>query len=559
MKIKNKFWLIAMVVVSLVMAGCSEDNTSAGITWDSSFSGTTELYSVVNQSSEVKFKAESSWKAGCSANWITFSPKSGEAGNQVITVATTSTNRTKNTRTAQLTIESGGSTKTVTIKQRGEYAFFEKDVYPMPAEGGNLTMGVSTNVTDLFWGWSSETEDIIPELIEKRASGARATRADRQGTLGPLKVVPNTNRNSREGHIFLTMKGDNQETLFLDTVTISQEGMYDGYFSVDYSEDGKYKIINQATIGKGIPIVLMGDGFQDREIADGYYEKVMSQAMENIFSEEPIRSLREYFNVYQVTAVSKHNVFGDKYSTALSAMPDATTTGISVDKKSVMNYVKKVQNIDSIRTLAVVILNTDQNKGVTYLQASSKITDYSYAIALCPVIDSLKSEMFRSVLVHEAVGHGFAKLADEYVRSAEGSATDDDIKELKERHEKIGWFLNVDSEKDSTKVLWTKFIYDTEFANEKIGTYEGGYTFFKGVYRPSEESMMRSNDAPFNAPSRQAIYNKVMKMALDKTPTYEDFVEFDKAHKPTTWKYRDRTRQSGGEIWRPAPPRIIWR
>ena len=71
--------------------------------------------------------------------------------------------------------------------------------------------------------------------------------------------------------------------------------------------------------------------------------------------------------------------------------------------------------------------------------------------------------------------------------------------------------------------------------------------------------MMRSNDAPFNAPSRQAIYNKVMKMALDKTPTYEDFVEFDKAHKPMTWKYRDRTRQSGGDIWRPAPPRIIWR
>jgi hypothetical protein len=303
----------------------------------------------------------------------------------------------------------------------------------------------------------------------------------------------------------------------------------------------------------------MGDGFVDEEIADGSYSRTMNQAMDHLFSEEPMRSLRKYFNVYQVTAVSDRNRFEGVSSTVFGTVPDHQTSGIDVDKAQVMKYLKKVEGIDSIHALAVVIMNMNINKGVTYMFANTKRQDYSYAIALCPVIDSLKSEMFRSVLVHEAVGHGFAKLADEYVRSTEGSATDDDIKELKERHEKYGWFLNVDSEKDSTNVLWTKFIYDAEFANEKIGTYEGGYTFFKGVYRPSEESMMRSNDAPFNAPSRQVIYNKVMKMALDRTPTYQEFVEFDKAHKPTTWKYRDRTRQSGGDIWRPAPPRIIWR
>jgi hypothetical protein len=108
-------------------------------------------------------------------------------------------------------------------------------------------------------------------------------------------------------------------------------------------------------------------------------------------------------------------------------------------------------------------------------------------------------------------------------------------------------------------VLWTKFIYDSEFANEKIGTYEGGYTFYKGIYRPSEESMMRSNNAPFNAPSRQAIYNRVMKLGLDKTATYEEFVAFDKQHKPEKWSYRARSRQGWGETWHPAPPRIIWR
>ena len=554
---KNVLLSLGLVVISLVMTGCSEDGTSsAGITWESGFSGTTEMYPVVNQSSEIKFKAESSWKASCSAKWLTFSPKSGEKGNQVITVATTSTNRTKNTRTAQLTIESGGSTKTVTIKQSGEYAVFEHDELNFTSDGGplNETFVSSLDQDNLF----VYATDGIDEWIQSTNSTDR-TRQEYKYSFQNLRVQPNTSKDPRTGAFFLMMKDKSGNPLALDTLFIYQEGASDGYQSTDYSQDGKVSQLNIASQGKGIPIVIMGDGFVDKEIADGSYSRTINQAMEHLFSEEPIKSLREYFDVYQVTAVSKRNIFDGTSSTVFGTVPDHQTMGIDVDASQVMKYVKKVEGIDSIHALAVVIMNMNINKGVTYMMASKKNTDYSYAIALCPVIDSLKSEMFRSVLVHEAVGHGFAKLADEYVRSTEGSATDDDIKELKERHEKYGWFLNVDSEKDSTKVLWTKFIYDAEFANEKIGTYEGGYTFFKGVYRPSEESMMRSNDAPFNAPSRQVIYNKVMKMALDRTPTYQEFVEFDKAHKPTTWKYRDRTRQSGGDIWRPAPPRIIWR
>ena len=471
-------------------------------------------------------------------------------------MATTSTNRTKNTRTAQLTIESGGSTKTVTIKQSGEYAVFEHDELNFTSDGGplNETFVSSLDQDNLF----VYATDGIDEWIQSTNSNDR-TRQEYKYSFQNLRVQPNTSKDPRTGAFFLTMKDKSGNPLALDTLFIYQEGASDGYQSTDYSQDGKVSQLNIASQGKGIPIVIMGDGFVDKEIADGSYSRTINQAMEHLFSEEPIKSLREYFDVYQVTAVSKRNIFDGTSSTVFGTVPDHQTMGIDVDASQVMKYVKKVEGIDSIHALAVVIMNMNINKGVTYMMASNKISDYSYSIALCPVIDSLKSEMFRSVLVHEAVGHGFAKLADEYVRSTEGSATDDDIKELKERHEKYGWFLNVDSEKDSTKVLWTKFIYDAEFSNEKIGTYEGGYTFFKGVYRPSEESMMRSNDAPFNAPSRQVIYNKVMKMALDRTPTYQEFVEFDKAHKPTTWKYRDRTRQSGGDIWRPAPPRIIWR
>jgi len=536
----------------LIVAGCATDEVG-GVSLASETA--TELYAVTNQSEKIKFNAGAEWKASCNATWLTFEPKSGEGGANTITVSTTSTNRTKATRTTTLTIESGGKSKNVTISQRNDYAMFEKDVYEMPAEGGQLSMKLSTNVEELYWGWSTQTEELIPELEERKSSQSR-TRADKQGTLGPLTVVPNTTRNKRDGQIFLIMKGTAGQTLMLDTVTISQDGMYDGYYSVDYSADGKVDTLQQATLGKGIPIVLMGDGFQDREIADGTYRQVMDQAVENLFSEEPIRSLRDYFNVYQVTAVSKHNLFGDDYSTALSCELNASSSRVGGDLDAVMKYVKKVEDIDSLNTLAVVILNTNQKRGTTYMFRTST-SAYNYAVAFCPVIDSLKSERFRQTLTHEAVGHGLAKLADEYVRSTEGSATEADIKELKELQQKAGWHLNVDAEKDSTKVIWSRFIFDTAFADEKIGTFEGGYTFYKGIYRPTEESMMRSNNAPFNAPSRQAIYQQVMKLGLGRSSDYEEFVTFDKAHKPTVWSYAAKARQKENDHWMPASPIVI--
>jgi len=543
---------IGLLMAVLLIASCSEDEANS-ITLTTT--GTTELYSVTNQSADIKFKASSSWKASSGANWLTVSPKSGEAGNHVITVATTATNRTGSSRVSNVTIESGGTQKTISVKQRGEYAIFDRDELNVPSEGGTYRVDFRTNLEDdqLHIYASVSLEDWLKDT----ESDAR-TRAEYKGYLYPMRLLPNESTNARDGALFFAMLDNAGTPILLDTLFIYQEGRDLGYMSSDYSEDGKVVLLNKATEGKGIPIVLMGDGFVDQEIADSTYSKVMNQAMDNLFSEEPIKSLRDYFNVYQVTAVSPRNHFEGISSTAFGTVPDRQTMGIEVDAGAVMKYVKKVEGIDSLNTLAVVILNTNINRGVTYMMGSNK-QEYNYAIALCPVIDSLKSEIFRQVLTHEAVGHGFAKLADEYVRSTEGSATDEDIKRLKELHEKWAWFMNVDSERDSAKVIWTKFIYDPEFANEQISTYEGGYTFYKGVYRPTQESMMRSNNAPFNAPSRQAIYNKVMKLGLGKTPSYEEFVAFDQQHKPSVWTYQSRTRQGGEVPWRPAPPRIIWK
>ena len=388
-----------------LLSACTE-NEAEGISFITT--GTTELYSVTNQSADIQFKAGDSWTASCTANWLTFSPKSGEAGTHTITVSTTSTNRTGNSRVAQLTIKSGSKKNTVSVKQRDEYAIFDSDELNLPSNGATVGIKFRTNLEQdqLFvYATAGLEEWLKPEKSEAR------TRTVNEGSIYPLYAMPNETTNPRDGALFLTMKDKAGNILALDTLFIYQEGRDIGYQSGDYSQDGKVVLLNKATEGKGIPIVLMGDGFVDEEIADSSYAKTMRQAMENLFSEEPIKSLRQYFNVYQVTAVSARNRFNGISSTAFGTVPDHQTMGIEVNHDAVMKYVKKVENIDSIHALAVVILNTNIERGVTYMIRNSKNTDYTYSVALCPVIDSLKSERFREVLTHEAIGHGFAKLA----------------------------------------------------------------------------------------------------------------------------------------------------
>ena len=296
-----------LACLTLLLAGCAEDEVG-GVSISSG--ETMELYPVVNVSSDISFIADDDWTASCSANWLTFFPQNGGEGANTITISTTQTNRTRAVRSATMKIASSGKHRTVTITQRCEYAIFDDKELTFPPEGGTINMNFRTNMPedDLKLYRARGMEDWIPEL---KKSESRTRAAEHTGSISPLTVLPNTDHSARDGTFYLAMLDDQGAPMLLDTLFIHQEGMSDGYSSHDYSADGKVEQLNTSTQGKGIPIVLMGDGFQDRDVSDGTYAQVMNQAMENLFSEEPLHSLRDYFDVYAVTAVSKHNIFGE--------------------------------------------------------------------------------------------------------------------------------------------------------------------------------------------------------------------------------------------------------
>lgn len=527
---------IAVLATLMLTGACTTDDTADPIILTSA--GTVELYSVAGQKQTVDFQASASWTASCPAGWVTVSPKSGEAGQQTVTLTTASINRTKATRSAQLTLTSGSFNKYVTVVQRGDYALFDSTAFHIGPEGGTMTLGFSTNIENrerlkVAYG----TQDWIGW-----ADDSRTTRSVWKGEVQGVAIQPNMTENLRSAPYALILLADDDSWLPMDTTWVYQDAYYDDYASTDYSADGSVTVLQQATKGQGIAIVMMGDGFADRDIADGTYAKVMNQAMENIFSEEPVRSLRDYFTVYAVTAVSRNGHVGENYSTVFSCVPSAISTDIDCDDGVVSKYVEKVAGINRIQTLAVVILNSHEHNGVTYLYNNALGKPVQYAIALCPIIDDLQSESFRQVLTHEAIGHGLAKLGDEYGYSDSGVAPAEAVQELLQQHRQ-GWMKNIDVTADSALVCWSAFIGDSRFQNEAVGVYEGGYTYASGIYHSTRESMMNGNESPFNAPCRKAIYDKVLLLGEGRdASTLDEFAAFDAEHKPQRWDYSGGTR-----------------
>lgn len=296
----------------------------------------------------------------------------------------------------------------------------------------------------------------------------------------------------------------------------SDDGSSLYYTSTDYSKDGEVTLLQQATVGRGVNFILMGDGFVDKDMAaGGKYEQRMRSAMESLFSYEPYRSERARFNVYMVKVVSANA----QYNSASSNRRFTYDSDGSISFRSSVcdTYGNKVPNPTGQPLKMAVLCNSTTRVGRSYCLR------YSSGKACCILYDPNGN-----VLVHELCGHAFAGLADEY---SENSETFTDQSGLDREWNSYGWGANVDWRSDPSTVRWARFLADSRYAGEGLGVFEGGKTYAKGIYRPSSNSMMRHNNCPFNAPSREQIYKSIMTWSVGSgwKYDYETFVAADQA------------------------------
>ena len=310
----------------------------------------------------------------------------------------------------------------------------------------------------------------------------------------------------------------------------------DYYISSDYSSDGGVETLQTATVGNGIDIVLMGDAYSDREIADGSYEADMEYMYDNLFTQEPFKTHKDMFNVYYVNVVSATEGYDNAGAALGGYFGDGTLVGGN-DNKCFEYALNAVSEDRMDEALIIVAMNSDAYAGTCYMYYPESATGtYGSGPAVAYFPKGGDQTTFAQLLHHEANGHGFAKLADEYAYEDYGAVPDANVTQTRDQQNSWGWWKNVDFTSDPAQVRWSYFLEDERYANEGLGVFEGGLTYWTGVWRPTEDSIMRYNTGGFNAPSREAIYYRIHKLAYGDSweYDYEEFVKYDAVNRSSS-------------------------
>lgn len=298
----------------------------------------------------------------------------------------------------------------------------------------------------------------------------------------------------------------------------------------DYQYDNGDVITNQtATKGNGVNIVFMGDCFDAKDIAEGYYEEIMNEAIEHFFAVEPYTTYRDYFNVYTVIGHSTDSGMPTTYKmnqeTLFESQYAYGDSGFQfkINKEKCLEYACKVPTVtkDNLhQTPVVVIENSNVYGGITYMWKDNT------ALSVQCIQRNAYPYDFRGVIQHEVGGHAFGKLADEYIyhgdfidmcHCTDGCSHTFEFLMCKG----LGWYQNLSLNSSHYEVPWSHLIFDPQF-QMYVDMYEGGFFHQRGVYRSEANSCMNNNIPYYSAISREAIVKRIMEYAGEEY-TFEMF------------------------------------
>lgn len=327
------------------------------------------------------------------------------------------------------------------------------------------------------------------------------------------------NADSRDGKVVFRLKDKD----YTHECSVSQYGY-------EYGED-EWITLQKATKGNngGINIVLLGDGFNAKDIASGKYLNDIKQEVEYFFGIEPYKTYRDYFNVYTAIPLSTESGVGTVNTIRYNRFNTTFTGGVGLkaDYEEVFDYALGAPTVNKgnlNQTLIIMVPNSTDYGGICQMWEDGS------AIAFCPQSTYGYPLDTRGVIQHEAGGHGFGKLGDEYIyHNAFIDFCDctccGHVFEFNAA-KSLGWFDNLELTGKMHSVGWSHLIFDDRYS-DIVDIYEGGYMHNRGVFRSEPNSCM-NNDIPYYSTiSRESIVKRI-KAYAGETYSFEDFVKNDK-------------------------------
>ena len=214
----------------------------------------------------------------------------------------------------------------------------------------------------------------------------------------------------------------------------------------------------------------------------------------------------------------RYNRFGTTYTGGV---------GLRCDYDAVFDYALKAPTVTASnldQTLIIIVPNSTDYGGICQMWTSGA------AIAFCPKSTYGYPLDSRGVIQHEAGGHGFGKLGDEYIyHNAFIDACDCTCCEHADAllaGKAIGWFDNLELTGKMHMVGWSHLIFDSRYS-DIVDIFEGGFKHSRGVFRSEQNSCM-NNDIPYYSTiSRESIVKRIKRYA-GETFDFEEFAALDK-------------------------------
>lgn len=141
----KKFFFFAAVALTAFVVSCKKEVVPDSVTLSTP---TEALVQVEGGVASITFTSNVAWKATSSQSWVTVSPASGEAGENITIKASVLKNETTDNRIAKVTITAGTASATVVITQSQTDAIDVKTLsFTVGCEGGTVEIPISANVS----------------------------------------------------------------------------------------------------------------------------------------------------------------------------------------------------------------------------------------------------------------------------------------------------------------------------------------------------------------------------------------------------------------------------
>ncbi len=301
---------------------------------------------------------------------------------------------------------------------------------------------------------------------------------------------------------------------------------------VEKTRVAKLACLNNAQ-AQDLNILILPEAYRREDMR--YFEQDSKKVLTALKNTKPYNYMMDRLNVwYSTSFVSESNELNSGLTAFGCGSPHDRR--ISLNEDSLTNALQKTM-LPKDKTVLLVLINTDAYIGYAVFSTDNDTP----AQAICSANDGY----IATTVLHE-LGHAIGYLADEY---DEGGipATEATTRSIQRDHE-IGWSRNIST--TSKDIYWQAFIDDDAFASEKTGVYIGGAGYINGVYRSTENSIMRSHVPYYNGVSRMLIYQRMMLLHTGTEPSYAEFRNEDISHADYDWDWRAINRPSNPQATR---------